>query len=208
MKTVLCFGDSNTWGYSPLNAARYPREVRWPGRLQNELGHEYHVIEEGLNGRTTVFDDPLGDHWNGREYFIPCIDTHRPMDLIVIMLGTNDIKTRFCLTAFDIAYAVGLLVDICNKSIAGPNEGPPKVLLVCPPPVIEVGPWAEMFHGAQDKCTLMPERYAAVAQEHDCEFFDAGTVVTPSQIDGVHWDAPEHAKMAGAMADQIRRIIG
>ena len=103
VKKILCYGDSNTWGYNPHTELRYPRAVRWTGVLQRGLGPAYHVIEEGLNGRTTVWDDPIEGYKSGKEYLVPCLETHKPMDLVVIMLGTNDLKHRFSLTAFDIA---------------------------------------------------------------------------------------------------------
>jgi len=208
MKTVLCFGDSNTWGYSPVDAGRYPYDVRWPGVLAVTLGAGYRVIEEGLNGRTTVLDDPLGDHWNGREYLIPCIDTHRPLDLVIIMLGTNDLKHRFALTPFDIAFSAGLLVDICEKSIAGPGGGAPPVLLISPAPVVETGPWAETFRGAEEKCKTLAARFHEVAEQHGCEFLDAAGYVAPSPLDGIHWEPQGHAALARAVAEKVREIIG
>ncbi len=208
MKTVLCFGDSNTWGYSPVDAGRYPYEVRWPGVLAAELGSEHRVIEEGLNGRTTIFDDPMGDHWNGREYFIPCLDTHRPLDLVILMLGTNDLKHRFSLTPFDIAFSAGVLVDICQRSVAGPGGGPPPVLLISPAEVVETGPWAETFRGAQEKCTTLGERFSEVAEQYGCAFMDAAQIVTPSPLDGIHWDPAGHRALGKAVAQRVRRIVG
>ena len=114
MKTILCYGDSNTWGYDPANQTRYPRDVRWPGVLRNGLGDGYIVIEEGLNGRTTVWDDPIELDKNGATYLRPCIQTHKPLDFVIIMLGTNDLKTRFSLPAYDIASGAGVLVDIVD----------------------------------------------------------------------------------------------
>ena len=123
MKTVMCYGDSNTWGYNPATQQRYPRDERWTGVLQELLGADYRVIEEGLNGRTTVWDDPIEGYKNGREYLIPCLESQKPLDLVIIMLGTNDLKLRFSLPAYDIAEGAGVLVEIAQKSQAGPDEG-------------------------------------------------------------------------------------
>lgn len=98
MKNILCYGDSNTWGYDAETKNRFPPDVRWTGILKRTLGEGYHVIEEGLNGRTTVWDDPIEGYKNGREYLIPCLESHRPLDLVIIMLGTNNLKKRFSLT--------------------------------------------------------------------------------------------------------------
>ena len=97
MRRILCFGDSNTWGYDPATGERFDEQTRWTGVLQAALGGDYTVIEEGLNGRTTVWDDPIEGHKNGHEYLVPCLETHRPLDLVVLMLGTNDLKRRFSL---------------------------------------------------------------------------------------------------------------
>ena len=116
MKTVLCFGDSNTWGYDPATKNRFPRDVRWAGILAGLLSPDYQVIEEGLNGRTTVWNDPIEGYKNGRDYLIPCLETHRPIDLVILMLGTNDLKMRFSVSAFDIANSAGVLVDIIQRA--------------------------------------------------------------------------------------------
>ncbi len=92
IKTILCYGDSNTWGYIPATAGRYPPDVRWPGVMRKLLGEKYNVIEEGLNGRTTVWEDPYKPGRNGLELLIPILDSHNPIDLVVVMLGTNDLK--------------------------------------------------------------------------------------------------------------------
>ncbi len=207
MKTVLCYGDSNTWGYDPSTAGRYAMGERWTGVLRQELGNGYLIIEEGLNGRTTVWDDPIEGYKNGKEYLIPCLQTHKPIDLVVIMLGTNDLKMRFSVPAYDIANGAGVLVDTVKKSDAGLDEGPPKVLLMAPPPVAKLTEFAEMFVGAEDKSTGFSEHYRRVAEEHGCDFFDTAEVIVSSDIDGIHFEAGEHQKLGKAVADQVRRIL-
>jgi len=116
MKTILCYGDSNTWGYNPATGGRFSRDKRWTRVLVQELVDGYYVIEEGLNGRTTALSDPIeGPHKNGKEYLVPCLESHQPLDLVTIMLGTNDLKKRFSLSAFDIANGAGVLVDIVRQ---------------------------------------------------------------------------------------------
>lgn len=114
MKSILCYGDSNTYGLMPDSPDRYPRDVRWTGILQKKLGEDYYVIEEGLSGRTTLWDDPIEEHKNGKKYLLPCLDSHKPVDLVILMLGTNDLKTRFSLTPFEKCFfrMVPMLVDI------------------------------------------------------------------------------------------------
>ena len=151
MKRVLCYGDSNTWGYDPVTKDRLDHDLRWTGVLRTMLGGGYTIIEEGLNGRTTVWDDPIEGYKNGRTYLIPCLETHRPLDLVVLMLGTNDLKQRFSLSAFDIAQGASVLVREIQASVAGIGGRAPLVLLMAPPPVVTLTDFAEMFEGAESK---------------------------------------------------------
>jgi lysophospholipase L1-like esterase len=207
MKTILCYGDSNTWGYNPVDAGRYPRDVRWTGVLAHELGPDYQVVEEGLNGRTTVWDDPIEGYKNGRDYLIPCLETHKPVDLVVLMLGSNDLKMRFSLPAYDIANGAGVLVGVIQQSAAGLDGRAPRVLLMAPPPVARLTDFAEMFEGAAAKSKKFAEHYRRVADECGCEFLDAGAVVVSSDVDGLHFDPPEHRKLGLAVAHRVRDIL-
>ncbi len=134
MRTVLCYGDSNTWGYEPATGKRFPEDVRWPGVLARQLGEGFRVIEEALNGRTTVRDDPVEEHKNGKTYLRPCLESHAPLDLVIIALGVNDLKARFFASASDVADGAGVLVSIARRSGVGPDGGSPAVMLVAPPP--------------------------------------------------------------------------
>ena len=208
MKTILCYGDSNTWGYEPATKERYSRAERWTGILQRELGAEYYVVEEGLNGRTTVWDDPIEGYKNGKEQLIPCLTSHKPIDLVTIMLGTNDLKQRFSLSAYDIAEGAGVLVNIVQKSDCGPQEGAPKVLLMAPPPVAKLTEYAEMFEGAEVKSRRFSEHYQRVAQEYGCDFLDTAQVIVSSDLDGIHFEISEHQKLGRAVAARVWEILG
>lgn len=209
MKTILCYGDSNTWGWDPIMETRYPMDVRWPGVLRQELGEGYLVIEEGLGGRTTVWDDPIEGYKNGKTYLIPCQQTHSPLDLVIILLGTNDLKMRFSLSAFGIANGAGVLVDVVQKSDAGPNGGPPQVLLLAPPPLVELsGDTAEIFQGGVVKSQKFSQFYRRVAQERGCAFMDTAEVIVSSKVDGVHFEAGEQRKLGLAVAAKVREILG
>jgi lysophospholipase L1-like esterase len=175
--------------------------------LRRELGDGYEVIEEGLDGRTTVWDDPIEGYKNGRAYLIPCLESQRPIDLVVMMLGTNELKMRFSLPAYDIAEGIRVLVDIVQKSEAGPDGGPPRLLLMAPPPVAGLTELAEMFEGAEAKSKRFSEHYRRIAEEQGCEFFDTSEVIISSDIDGIHFEASEHQKLGEAVADQVRKIL-
>ena len=212
MKTVLCYGDSNTWGYDPETKGRFPIDVRWPGALREILGPEYHIIEEGQCGRTTVWNDPIEGYKNGKEYLIPCLDSHKPIDLVVIMLGTNDLKKRFSLSASDIAAGAGVLADVVKKSGAGPKGCPPQVLLISPPAVgdIRKSEYEEMF--GSDNCVEVSKKFGPhfkrVAETYGCGFMDAAAFILPSPIDAIHFHAAEHKKLAEAVAREVRGLIG
>ena len=207
MKTILCYGDSNTWGFKPVVKERYSRAERWTGILQSELGAEYYVIEEGLNGRTTVWDDPIEGYKNGKEQLIPCLTSHKPIDLITIMLGTNDLKRRFSLGAYDIAEGAGMLVNIVQKSDCGPQKRAPKVLLMAPPPVAKLTEYAEMFEAAEVKSRRFSEHYQRAAQEYGCAFLDTAQVIVSSDLDGIHFEGSEHQKLGRAVAARVREIL-
>ncbi|MEN3186564.1 MAG: SGNH/GDSL hydrolase family protein [Atribacterota bacterium] len=203
-KVILCFGDSLTWGFNPQNGERYPREKRWTLLLEKELGEGWRTIEEGLNGRTTGFDDPIEGDKNGRRHLPLLLESHRPLDLVVIMLGTNDLKARFGLSAAEIAQSVGVLVDTVLRS--GANS---EVLLVAPPPLAALTKLATVwgFEGAVEKSKHLAEYYEVTAQWYKCHFLDAGKVVRTSTLDGVHWEEEENKKFARALAQEIRQFL-
>lgn len=208
MKTVLCYGDSNTWGYDPATQERFPRDIRWTGVLRQTLGEEFLIIEEGLNGRTTVWDDPIEGYKNGKEYLIPCLETHRPIDLVIIMLGTNDLKLRFSVSAYDIANSVGVLIDVVQKSAAGPQDEPPQLLVMAPPPVAKLTEFADMFQGAPEKSLKLSEQCRRVTEEYGCHFLDTRAIIRSSDVDGIHFERSEHRRLGEAVADEVKKILG
>jgi lysophospholipase L1-like esterase len=207
LKTILCYGDSNTWGWNPATGERYARDERWPGVLRQELGEGYLVIEEGLPGRTTVWDDPIEGYKNGKKYLIPCLESHKPIDLVIILLGTNDLKVRFSLSAYDVTNGAGMLVDIVQRSDAGPNGGAPRVLLMAPPPLGRLTEYAEMFEGAKLKSRKFSEHFRRVADEYGCVFLDTSDIIVSSDVDGVHLEGDEHRKLGKAAAAVVRNIL-
>ena len=208
MKKILCYGDSNTWGYNPRTQERYSKSQRWTGVLKEELGEEYEIIEEGLNGRTTVWEDPIEGYKNGKEYLIPCLESHRPIDLVILMLGSNDLKKRFSLSAYDIAQGAGVLLDVIQKSASGPAGDVPQILLMAPPPVGKLTEFAEEFEGAEEKSRKFSSRYQQVAEEYRCGFLDTSEVIVSSDIDGIHLEPNEHQKLGKTVAALARKILG
>jgi lysophospholipase L1-like esterase len=207
MKRILCYGDSNTWGYDPATGERFAEDVRWPGVLGRELGSGFRVVEEALNGRTTVRDDPVEEHKNGKDYLRPCLESHRPLDLVIIALGVNDLKARFFASASDVADGAGVLVGIAQGSGAGPNGRPPAVLLVAPPRVGKLAELAQMFTGAEEESKGFAHQYRRVAEKYGCELLDAGEVVKSSDLDGIHLEVGEHRKLGEAVVARVRMIL-
>ena len=205
-KKILCFGDSNTWGAKPQTGLRYRLQHRWPGVLQQELGQGFCVLEEGRKGRTTVLNDPQEWGANGKTSLLQCLKQNECLDLVIILLGTNDLKAKFNCTSEQIAEGVEelgrLVLSDCRSS-----EGTPPTLLIISPPVVvgEVGK-VGLFEGADAKSGLLAEEYRLVAHRLGCEFFDAGRIIQ-SSIDGVHWDQEAHLKFGRDMAKRIRKLI-
>jgi lysophospholipase L1-like esterase len=205
-RVVLCYGDSNTWGFDPRTQRRFPRHVRWPGRLQAELGAGWYVVEEGLNGRTTTLDGPLLPGRNGLDYLGPCLESHAPLDAVVIYLGTSDLADRYAMTATDIARAAGRLASVVAESAAGVNGGAPLPILVSPPPPGETE-WNEGWAGAATKSAVLPDRFATVAAGLGVDLVDLGTVTRYSPLDGIHLDAEGHAATAALVEQTLRRLF-
>lgn len=204
---ILCFGDSNTWGYIPLTAERYPCEVRWTGIMAGKLGGGFHIIEEGQNGRTTVWDDPIEGDKSGLRYLPACLESHKPLDLVILILGTNDLKARFSLTALDISLGAERLIQVILQSDCGVDGHPPTILLAAPPPVLPQGDLAEMFLGAREKSIRLAERYSAVAQRRGCAFLDVGQIIAVDPVDGIHYSPQAHNELGNAMANCVHSII-
>lgn len=211
MKTIMCYGDSNTHGFNPANGLRYPRHVRWPGVLSDLLGKDYHVIEEGCNGRTTIYTDPLEPWKNGKFYLKPCLNTHKPIDLVILMLGSNDLKKFFTNGAAQAADGAGQLVDEILEFLEEKQGYRPQILLVSP---IEIGPAEKksFFKGqfdvtAIDRSKEFPKEYARVAAEKGVLFFNAAEYAKASDIDGLHMMPEEHRKLAEAFYHVITEEI-
>ncbi|MBP7242157.1 SGNH/GDSL hydrolase family protein [Amaricoccus sp.] len=210
-RVVLCYGDSNTHGTAPMarleDMDRFGPAERWPGVMAADLGAGWRVIEEGLPGRTTVHPDPVsGVHKSGIAVLPAVLESHRPIDVVVLMLGTNDLKVRFQVPAIEIGVSVERLALAIRQSFCGPGEGPPALLIVCPPPVLEAGCLGEIFAGGAAKSARLAPIYAAVAAKAGAAFLDAGAVIASSPLDGVHFDAAAHDALGRAVAAAVRQM--
>jgi lysophospholipase L1-like esterase len=210
MRTILCFGDSNTYGQIPGGTPleRFGPFERWPGVMRAELGAGWHVVEEGLSGRTTVYDDPIeGDIKNGRRYLRPCLMSHAPIDMVILMLGTNDLKARFNQPASEVAMGMGCLVHDIKELALGPGGTTPEIMLVSPPPMLDdIHEWASIFAGAQKKSHELALQFEIMADSLEVHFFDAGSVITSDPADGFHLSLLAHQRLGEALAREVMAV--
>ena len=211
MPILITFGDSNTHGTPPIvqrgEVNRYGVGVRWPTICHAALGSEWELVEEGLPGRTAQFNDPvMGDFMNGRVGLRIALQSHGPLDVLTIMLGTNDVKARFAAPGYSILAGVAGLVDVAQSLEMQQRHGGFKILLICPPPVEEVGPIMGEFYGAAARSRELPPLYQDFARARGIGFLDAGKFIKVSAIDGIHYDAPEHKTLGLAVAEAIRTL--
>lgn len=212
MKTVLCFGDSNTHGTKPMrgwsDSGRFGFDERWTGHVRKALGPDVHLIEEGHPGRTTVHDDPVeGEDRNAMRVLSALLQSHRPIDILVMMLGTNDTKNRFCANEADVARGIDRLIGVVERAAAGPDGGRPKMLIVSPVHVVETGVLSGIFRGGAAKSAALAPAIAEVASDHGARFLDAAKITEVPPIDGVHLDAEGHAKLGGAIAAIVAEML-
>ena len=211
MKNILCFGDSNTWGYDPATQTRFSKDIRWTGVLQQLLGSKYNVIEEGLNGRTTNVNEKQ-DH--GLGYFRPfrsamdllsvLIETNSPLDLIIVMLGTNDLKTNFNQSAEMIAKNMRL---VCESIIDNDYFQSKSIILVSPTHINEESPnLLDSFIGTTQASQSFSNSYRKISDDLDLYFLDASESVKTNKIDGLHWDAMQHSDFANSLFNKIKKV--
>ena len=208
MKTILCFGDSNTWGYTPETGLRYSFEERWPGVLQGQLATHVRVIEEGLNGRTTAFDEPFRTGRDGSEALPSFLESHQPLDLLIIALGANDLQPLYNASGYDSARGLEKLIEISKRSEAGPESRAPEILVIAPTrfnPSCEIV--KRLLPDAVEKFSTLLEEYRRVAEANACHYFDSNDVMVVSEVDGVHIDAPNHTKLGMAVTDKVKNIF-
>ncbi|TPI33162.1 arylesterase [Mesorhizobium sp. B3-1-6] len=210
MKTILCYGDSLTWGYDAASLGRHALADRWPSVLGAELGDDVEVIAEGLNGRTTAFDDHLaGADRNGARVLPTVLTSHAPLDLVIIMLGSNDMKPWIHGNPVAAKQGMQRLIDIVRGHDYPFDWDTPQILIVAPPAVTRTdnAEFKEMFAGGDDASKRLAPQYSALADEAGCGFFDAGTVAATTPLDGVHLDAENTRRIGRALAPLVRIML-
>jgi lysophospholipase L1-like esterase len=208
MQQILVYADSLTWGIVPNTRRRLAFDERWPGVMERELlrtGQRVRVIEDALNGRRTVWEDPFKPGRNGLVGLEQRIEINSPLALVLLMLGTNDFQSMHDHRAWHAAQGIASLVHAIRRAPIEPGMPMPDVVVIAPPPICNPrGAMAEKFAGADAKCVGLADAYASVAADLNCRFFDAGSVTTSSTVDGVHLDAEQHAALGTALAAVVR----
>lgn len=211
MKTVLAYGDSLTWGYDPVNLGRHSYEDRWTSVLQKALGHGVRVIAEGLNGRTTAYDDHLADcERNGVKLLPSILETHKPLDLVIFLLGTNDMKRGIGGSAIAATKGVDRLIKLVRHHDWGFGYDGPDILLASPPPICDTANvhFAAMFKGGLEESAMLASYYSDLADETGCGFFDAGSVAKTTPLDGIHLDAENTRAIGRGVEPIVRMMLG
>jgi lysophospholipase L1-like esterase len=209
-ESIVCYGDSNTWGFNAENELRFPEHIRWPGVLSSLLGEQYKVIEEGLSGRTSVMDDPLFEGLNGLTYITPCLKSHSPIKLVIIMLGTNDTKERFGLTSYNIAQGIMRVVQKAKHSLAGENEESPNILVICPPRIGEkyrqsiVGD--AMGNYCAEKSAQLAQHLKTMTEREMVSYLDA-SAIPMNEIDYMHLTEEGHKQLAQLVFDKVSNLL-
>jgi lysophospholipase L1-like esterase len=208
---ILVYGDSLTWGIIPGTRQRLDPERRWPLVLERELrgrGSDVRVIEDALNGRRTVWDDPFKPGRNGLVGLEQRIEVNSPLPLLILMLGTNDFQSVHQNAAWQSSQGLAALVRAVLSAPIEPGMPVPRVLVVAPPPIrTPAGEMTQKFAGGNEKGAGVGEAYERVAAELDCAFFDAGRVIHASEVDGVHLDADQHEVLGMELAPVVSNLL-
>ena len=211
MDQILVYSDSLTWGIIPNTRKRLRFDERWPGVVENTLNasrQRVRVIEDCLNGRRTVWEDPFKPGRNGRLRLAQRIEIQSPLSLVILMLGTNDFQFAHPFNdAWSAAQGIAALVNEIRNAPIEPGMPVPPILVVCPPEIRSPkGSIAPKFRGAE-RCAGLAGAYRQVASDLQCSFFDAGSVTASSEVDGVHLDADQHIKLGNALAEVVRHLF-
>jgi lysophospholipase L1-like esterase len=211
MQHILLYADSLSWGIVPATRQRLAWEKRWPGVMEmglNADGHGVRVIEDCLNGRRTVWDDPFKSGRNGLQGLAQRIEIHSPLSLVILMLGTNDFQSMHRHNAWHSAQGIAALVSAIRLAPIEPGMPVPPILIVAPPPMDEPkGPIAPKFAGGQEHCEGLAAAFQDVATSLGCYFFDAGSVTPASRVDGIHLDSDQHLVLGQAMQAVVARLL-
>lgn len=203
MNKVLCFGDSNTFGFNPKNGSRFDKSIRWTGILQRLCENKFHIIEAGCNNRTAFSDNPAGKMFSGYKILPELLQ--KDLSIVILAIGINDLQFQYNVTVNDIKNGITNLIKIIQNN--NPNT---KIILVSPNELTENVLKSPIFstlfdESSIEKSKILPLRYAQIAKENNCDFIDLNTFVTPSEIDGLHFEQKEHKRIAQEIFNHLNK---
>jgi lysophospholipase L1-like esterase len=212
MEQILVYSDSATWGIIPHTRRRLPFEQRWPGVLELRLNAEslikYRVVEDCLNGRRTVWEDPFKEGRNGLVGLQQRIEVNSPLALLIFMLGTNDFQAAHQNHAWHSAQGLARLIQAARSAPVEPGMPIPPILVVSPPSITQPsGAIARKFAGAAEKCAGLASGLRQVCADTSCSFFDAASVTTLSKLDGIHLDVDQHRVLGESLSPVVKSIL-
>lgn len=211
MQHILVYSDSLSWGIIPMTRKRLPFEQRWPGVMEIALcnaGDHVRVVEDCLNGRRTVWEDPFKSGRNGQQNLAQRIEIHSPLALVILMLGSNDFQSVHDHNVWHASQGISTLITTIRNAPIEPGMPIPKILVIAPPAIqTPKGNMADKFKNAEKKCIGLAEALINVCVETDCQFFDAGNIVATSHLDGVHLDAEQHISLGHAVAKIVKPLL-
>ena len=206
IKRVLCFGDSNTWGYIPGTGERFEYSKRWTGILANSLEGKYSILEEGLNGRTIADDDPFHPGRNGLKYLLPCMESHKPFDIIIIFLGTNDLKYYFSNSIQRISTNMQKMIQSIKNGQYGYHDKIPDIILLPVPHTFDNVMINSSFRDSREKSISLTREYQNISRIMHCHFLDITNKIKVSKIDGIHLNEKNHFKLASLLFKKINEL--
>lgn len=211
MHQILVYGDSLSWGIIPDSRNRFRFDQRWPGVMELVLirmGESVRIVEDCLNGRRTVWEDPFKPGRNGLLGIEQRIEVNSPLSLVILSLGTNDFQSMHKLNAWHCAQGIGTIISSVRRAPLEPGMPIPEILVVAPPAIQKaIGVIAPKFKGAEEKSVGLASAIEQVAKNHNCPFFDAGSVIGTSKVDGVHLDADQHVLLGNALAERVKSLL-
>lgn len=206
-KRILCFGDSNTWGYNPLDGSRYSKNIRWPGAMESALGNGFIIIEDGFNGRTAS-DISTGDsQTNGVRWINESVHRYIPLDVAIISLGLNDVFDNRGISLRFIADGISKIIQILRSAQKSSGYNSLKIVLMTPVTVNTSFEGVEFYELELNKASALPGLYTDISIKEKCLYFDTSRFIKGSSTDGTHLEAEMHLLLGNRLAEFIRNNI-
>ena len=208
MKNIFCYGDSITWGFDPVTWSRYDYKDRWTSVLQEKLGPGFYITVNALQGRTTAWEHPFLPFRNGREPLMMLLESNAPIDLVIIMLGTNDIISMLNKSAEESASGMLSLIRIIYQSLSGPDGRIPKVMIISPPVIGNLSGFMSLYYNKRkDESKKLAQYHKTFSEQFDCNFIDSNEFIRTCEPDGLHISRESQRILGIKVAEEVRKIF-